>query len=275
MNILIVGLGIIGASYAKGLKIKGHYIYGVDKLDSTLEYALKNNIIDEGSLEASKFIDKADLIILGLYPNNLIEFLKEYKSKFKENQIITDVCGVKSHFLKEAYELAKPACYISHHPMAGREKVGIEYSDNKIFEGANFLIINYKTEEPEINVLKKISKDLNFGKVSIISMEKHDKMIGYTSQLAHAIAVALVNSDTEDDTFSFIGDSYRDLTRIAKINKNLWSELFLSNKKYLIDEIDNFQDELNDIKECLINDDSAKLKEIFEESKTRREKMEK
>lgn len=158
MNILIVGLGIIGASYAKGLKIKGHYIYGVDKLDSTLEYALKNNIIDEGSLEASKFIDKADLIILGLYPNNLIEFLKEYKSKFKENQIITDVCGVKSHFLKEAYELAKPACYISHHPMAGREKVGIEYSDNKIFEGANFLIINYKTEEPEINVLKKYQK---------------------------------------------------------------------------------------------------------------------
>ena len=273
MNILIVGLGIIGASYAKGLKIKGHYIYGVDKLESTLKYAKDNNIIDEGSLNACDFIDNADLIILGLYPNNLIQFLKEHK--FKASQIITDVCGVKSHFLEEAYELAKPATYISHHPMAGREKVGIEYSDNKIFDGANFLIINYNNKDYEINALKEIAKDLNFGKISIISMEKHDKMIGYTSQLAHAIAVALVNSDTEEDTFSFIGDSYRDLTRIAKINKNLWSELFLSNKDYLIDEIDNFEKVLNDIKTCLINDDSKKLKEIFEESKIRREKMEK
>ncbi len=275
MNILIVGLGIIGGSYAKGLKEKGHYIYGVDKLDSTIEYALKNNIIDEGSNNAKDFIEYADLIILGIYPNNLIEFLKENKNLFKENQIITDVCGVKSHFLKEAYELAKPAKYISHHPMAGREKVGIEFADNKIFEGANFLIINYNNQDYEINLLKSLASDLKFGKISIISMEKHDKMIGYTSQLAHAIAVALVNSDTEDDTFSFIGDSYRDLTRIAKINKNLWSELFLSNKEYLIDEIDNFQNELNKIKECLIKEDDNILKEIFEESKIRREKMEK
>lgn len=275
MNILIVGLGIIGASYAKGLKEKGHYIYGVDKKEDTISYGIENNIISEGSLDPKDYIEKSDLIILGLYPYDLLDFLKKYNNLFKEGQIITDVSGVKRHFLKEAYKLAKPATYISHHPMAGREKQGIKYSDNKIFNGANFLIINYQNNEKEIEVLKGIARDLNFGKISIISMEKHDKMVGYTSQLAHAIACALVNSDTEDDTYDFIGDSYRDLTRIAKINKDLWSELFLSNKDYLIDEINNFENELDKIKTSLITCDKEALKDIFEESKIRREKMEK
>ncbi len=275
MNILIVGLGIIGASYAKGLKEKGHYIYGVDKREDTISYGIENNIISKGSIDAKDFIEKSDLIILGLYPYDLLDFLKKYNNLFKEGQIITDVSGVKRHFLKEAYTLAKPATYISHHPMAGREKQGIKYSDNKIFNGANFLIINYQNSEKEIEVLKGIARDLNFGKISIISMEKHDKMVGYTSQLAHAIACALVNSDTEDDTYDFIGDSYRDLTRIAKINKDLWSELFLSNKDYLIDEINNFENELDKIKTSLITCDKEALKERFEESKIRREKMEK
>lgn len=275
MNILIVGLGIIGASYAKGLKEKGHYIYGVDKREDTVSYGIENNIISEGSVHPHDFIEKSDLIILGLYPYDLLDFLKKYNNLFKEGQIITDVSGVKRHFLKEAYALSKPATYISHHPMAGREKQGIKYSDNKIFNGANFLIINYQNSEKEIEVLKGIARDLNFGKISIISMEKHDKMVGYTSQLAHAIACALVNSDTEEDTYDFIGDSYRDLTRIAKINKDLWSELFLSNKDYLIDEINNFENELDKIKTSLITCDKEALKEIFEESKIRREKMEK
>ena len=275
MNILIVGLGIIGASYAKGLKNKGHYIYGVDLKEDTIKYALENDIIDEGSLESSDFIAKADLIILGLYPNDLLDFIKKYKNQFNKSQIITDVCGVKRHFLSEAYELAKPATYISHHPMAGREKIGIKYSDYHIFDNANFLIINYNNKEHEIDILKSLAKDLNFGKISVITKEKHDKMIGFTSQLAHAIAVSLVNSDTEEDTNNFIGDSYRDLTRIAKINKDLWSELFFSNKDYLIDEINNFEVELDKLKNSLINNDEETLKDIFVKSKIKREKMEK
>ncbi len=275
MNILVVGLGIIGASYAKGLKDKGYTIYGVDIKEDTIKYALDNNIIDYGSIEASDYISKADLIILGLYPFAILEFLKKYNHLFNSNLVITDVCGVKRYFIYEAYELAKPAHYITHHPMAGREKVGITFSDPKIFNGANFLIIDYKVNENEIDLLKNIAHDLSFGKISIISPEKHDKMIGFTSQLTHAIAVSLVNSDTEDDTNRFIGDSYRDLTRIAKINKELWSELFLSNKDYLINEIENFVTELAKLKKCLENDDDNTLKEIFEKAKDKREKMEK
>ncbi len=275
MNILIVGLGIIGASYAKGLKDKGHTIYGVDINKETLEYALDNNIVDFASSDASLFIPNVELIIIGLYPNNIIEFLKKYKDLFNEKHVITDVCGVKRCFLDEAIEISKPARFVSHHPMAGREKIGIKFSDPAIFKKANFLIIDENSLESDIDTLKGIAHDLEFARISVISKEKHDKMIGFTSQLAHAIAVALVNSDNESDTKNFIGDSYRDLTRIAKINKDLWSELFFSNKDYLINEIDNFEFFLDKIKTALINDDRALLEEQFVSAKEIREKMEK
>ncbi len=275
MKILIVGLGLIGASYAKGLKLKGHTIYGTDIKEDTIKYALDNSVVHYASLEPADFIKDVDLIILGLYPNNLLDFLKKYKHLFSENQIITDVCGVKRHFLSDAITLAKPATYISHHPMAGREKVGITFSDPKIFKNANFLIIDENNNEKEIDILKSIANDLEFSRISIISKEKHDKMIGFTSQLAHAIAVALVNSDDQEDTRNFIGDSYRDLTRIAKINKDLWSELFFANKDYLINEIDNFEYYLDIIKYSLINNEPEKLIEQFVRAKEIREKMEK
>ena len=275
MNILIVGLGIIGASYAKGLKDKGHTIYGVDIKQDTIDFALKNEIIDYGSLCASDFIYKAKLIIIGLYPNDILDFLKKHKHLFNRDQVITDVCGVKRCFLDEAIKTSSPASYISHHPMAGKEKVGITFSDPNIFKKANFLIIDEASRKEDIKLLEDIAHDLEFMRISVMSKEKHDKMIGFTSQLAHAIAVALVNSDTESDTKNFIGDSYRDLTRIAKINKDLWSELFFSNKDYLINEIDNFEFYLDKIKTSLINDDKKLLEEQFISAKEIREKMEK
>ncbi len=275
MNILIVGLGLMGASYASGLRKKGHTVYGVDINKDSIEYAKEYHIIDDGSLNPSDFINKVDLLILGLYPFDILDFIKKYHSSFNENLIVTDLCGVKRHFIDEAISLTRPATYISHHPMAGREKVGARFNDPNIFKGANFLIIDKNNKEREINVLKELAAALEFGKISIITPEKHDKMIGFTSQLAHAIAVSLVNSDTEEDTNAFIGDSYRDLTRIAKINRDLWSELFFSNKDYLISEINNFEQELEKLKNSLINDDSKALKDIFVKAKEKREKMEK
>ena len=275
MNILIIGLGLIGGSYAMGLKKAGHKIYGVDVKQSTLDYALKHNMCDEVSLDASDFISLSDVIIIGLYPDRILEFLETYHSLFNDKQIITDVCGVKSAFIKKAIKLAEPAIYISHHPMAGREKSGIEYADNKIFDGMNFLIVNVNNKEFEINILKQIGHDLGFGRISLMSPKYHDKMIGFTSQLTHAIAVSLVNSDTEDDTKNFIGDSYRDLTRIAMINENLWCELFFANREYLLSEITNFEAELLKLKLCLVEDNKDGLKEIFVKSRNKRKEMEK
>ena len=275
MKILIVGLGLIGGSYAASLSNKGHKVYGVDINNETLEYALNKKWIISGACDASCFISDMDMIIICLYPKLILEFLVNYSKYFKAGQIITDVCGVKSSFILEATKLAYPATYLSHHPMAGKEKVGIKYADSRIFIGANFLITPYDDNNQAVEVLKKMAIDMGFGRITVMSPARHDQMIGFTSQLTHAIAVSLVNSDHDNDTKSFIGDSYRDLTRIAMINEKLWSELFLENKEALLMHIESFENELNMLKKALYEDDREKLNELFKNSTKIRKEMEK
>lgn len=275
MRVLIVGLGLIGASYAKGLKNAGFEVYGVDINEDTINYALENGFVDEASVDSTSFISKAQIIILGLYPNQIITFLKKYQTLFTKEQLITDVSGVKTNFIYEVSKYKGNASYLTHHPMAGREKMGIKYATPAIFKGANFLICPVDNSENDIDKLKLIAKSLDFGRISIISPEKHDKMIGFTSQLTHAIACSLVNSDTDSDTKNFIGDSYRDLTRIAMINEELWSELFMANRDYLLGEIQNFELELNKMKEAICTSDTKMLKSLFIKSCIKRSEMEK
>ena len=276
MKIAIVGLGLIGASYASGLTKKGHIVYGIDKDVKTIEYAINKKYIKEGFVESNEILSFVDLIILAIYPQAIIEFLSDNRKYFKSNQIITDVCGVKTSFINKATILAGKATYVSHHPMAGKEKIGIEYADHNIFKGANLLITPLEhTPIEAIKIIDSIARDLEFGRISVISPNRHDKMIGFTSQLTHAIAVSLVNSDKDDETINFIGDSYRDLTRIAMINSNLWSELFLENKKELLEHIEHFEKELNNLKSAIELNDKEKLNELFYNSTITRKKMEK
>ncbi len=278
MKVLIVGLGLIGGAYAKKLSELGYEVYGSNHRKEPIEFAVKHGYIKEGDINPIKYIKDVDLIILGTYPSHIISFLKEYKEYFREGLLITDVTGVKSNYIEEATKIARPAVYLAHHPMAGREKKGVEYAHEVSFSKANFIItpvsgVTY--DNKYIDILKKIGSDLEFKNISILDTVSHDYMIGYTSQLAHAMAVALVNSDTKDNTKLFIGDSYRDLTRIAMINEVLWSELFFENKKFLIENIDNFMNELSKIKDALNNNDSESLKELFRKSTKIRSEMEK
>ncbi len=275
MKILVVGLGLIGGSYAASLSNKGHKVYGVDINNESLDYALNKKWIVSGASDAGYFISDMDMIIICLYPKLILEFLVKYSKYFKEGQIITDVCGVKSSFVEEATKLAYPATYLSHHPMAGKEKVGIKYSDSRIFIGANFLITPFSDNDQAIEVLKKMAIEMGFGRITVMSPKRHDQMIGFTSQLTHAIAVSLVNSDHDNETKNFIGDSYRDLTRIAMINESLWSELFLENKEALLTHIESFENELNVLKNALYEDDKDRLNELFRSSTKIRKEMEK
>lgn len=276
MNVIVVGLGLMGGAYASRLTKANHKVYGVDINENSIKYAKDNGYIIDGSLNILDFLDKADLLILSIYPQAILDFLKEYSKYFKSNLIVTDICGVKASFVYEATKLAHPAIYCSTHPMAGREKIGVEYSKYVVFEGANYLVVpTTMVPQKVIDIMLNIGKDLSFSRFTVISPEKHDDMIGFTSQLCHAIAVSLVNSDHNPDTKSFIGDSYRDLTRIAMINENLWSELFLENKEYLLKHINSFEYELDRLKKSLENDDIDSLKEIFRESTLTRRKMEK
>lgn len=274
MNVVIIGLGIIGGSYAKGLSKKGYNVYGVDKDLVTIEYAKENGIIMDGSCNPKDYLPFADLVVIGLYPNDVIPFIRNNIGNFKDGSVITDVSGIKTKICYEATSLIDNAYFVGSHPMAGREKVGIKFSDENIFKGTNFLMCPIDgTSDYAIEVVSKMAYDLGFANVHKISPEFHDEMIAYTSQLTHAIAVSLVNANKNDEVKKFIGDSYRDLTRIAMINESLWSQLFVENKESLVSQINDFIKELEELKVAVTSENFDVLKEKFISSKQKREVM--
>jgi prephenate dehydrogenase len=277
MKITIIGLGVIGGSFAMALNaLNEHEIYGVDRNKDTLEKALDLGIITKGCTSGDEFIKESDLIIIGLYPSLVIDFLKKNKDNFKDGAIITDVTGIKETFIAEALDIIPEGVdFIFGHPMAGREKKGIDFASKAVFKGANYLLTPHsKNKEANLKLMEELVLKIGFKKVRKITPKEHDKIISFTSQLPHAIAVALINSDNQEfDTGSFIGDSYRDLTRIANINEELWSELFLGKKENLLKSIEDFEKQLDSIKDAVKYGDIDKLKELFIESGKRREKL--
>jgi len=278
MNICIVGLGLIGGTYAYALSgnSKVNKITAIDIDENAIKFGKNKGLIAEGKANGRELLPEADLIIICLYPKLIKNFLLENKEFFKKGAIITDATGIKNKLIKdlEAY-IPENIDFIFGHPMAGREKIGIEYAEAKIFKGANYILTPRKENKKEnIELLKELILDMGFKSVKCLSSEEHDDIIAFTSQLTHVIAVALVNSDNQKfDTNSFVGDSYRDLTRIAKINSKLWTELFLENKDNLINKIDDFQKVLSSLKDSLVNEDTKSLEASFVESTKRREKI--
>lgn len=276
MIITVVGLGVVGGSFVKALKGLEHQVYGIDIDKNTLQKAKDEGYIIEGYLDGSEIISKTDLTIICLYPSLVLDFIKN--NQFKKGSIITDAVGIKSYFLQEAMNMIDSEIeFVSGHPMAGREKRGFEYASKEVFKNANYILIEHPANKKEsIAFMEKFVGTLGFKSVKIMSPQAHDEIISFTSQLPHAIAVALINSDNEKyDTGKYIGDSYRDLTRIANINEDLWSELFLRNRQNLLDSIVTFETQLDLIKRALVESDEQLLRELFIKSSQRREKLEK
>lgn len=276
-DFLIVGLGLLGGAYAKALKKKGYYVMAMDINKDSIEYALENNIIDEGAVSGHELIAKADVIISGLYPNTMVQWILDNQKYFKSNVIITDVSGVKSGIVEKVQEnLREDAEFISSHPMAGKEVSGVRNSDETIFEVANFIVTpTEKNTLQGIAFAKKLGAELGFRNITELSLKEHDKMIGFVSQLTHVIAVSLMNTNDNTHLVEYTGDSFRDLTRIAKINEVLWSELFLLNKEILVEEIDAFAKELLNFREKLVNEDVEGMKKLFIQSTARRKLFDK
>ena len=275
MNICIIGLGLVGGTYALALREnpKINKIAAIDINQEAINKAIELGIIDNGGTDSKDFLPEADLVIISLYPKLILDFIKDNLDNFKKAAIITDAAGVKKSIMDEVNKIPLEADFIFGHPMAGREKIGLQYADKNIFKNANYILTpNEKNKSENIATLKEIIYSMGFKNVSEITADAHDEIISFTSQLTHAIAVALVNSDNmKFDTNRFVGDSYRDLTRIAKINSKLWSELFLENKENLIHKIDAFQEKMEYIKNALLNDDADALEKEFQESTKRRE----
>lgn len=274
MNIGIVGLGLIGGTYAKSLKKYPYSIYGVDIDQETINYALLNNIIDFGTTSPSReFLKKLDVIFLCLYPKQAIEFVRKNIMNFKTGAIVSDVAGIKRKMI-DGFDMFREddVEFVFSHPIAGRETSGIIHSDENIFKGANFVITPIKSNTDEaLSMIKVLAGQMGFKNVSFMKDVEHDEIISFTSQLTHAIAISLVNSDQEKyDTRLFIGDSYKDLTRIAKINEKLWSELFISNKDFLVKNIEIFETELTKLKEAIKKKDKETIEELMINSTKKR-----
>ena len=276
MNIGIVGIGLIGGSYAKSLKKYGYKIYGIDIDQNSLDYALKHNIIDYGETNPKNILSELDVVFICLYPEDTIQFIHKNINNFKRGAIISDVVGIKRKII-DAMDIYKndEVEFVFTHPIAGKETSGVKNSDEAIFQGANFVITptKWNTEEA-LNVITILAKQMGFSSVTQISDVSHDDIIAFTSQLTHAIALSLVNSDDEKyDTSLFIGDSYKDLTRIAQINDDLWAELFIKNKDFLLKHINKFEKELDILKDTIKVKDKEALKELMRSATRKRGKI--
>ncbi len=281
LTVTVVGLGVVGGAFAEALTNIGvNTVYGIDIDEDTLEKAKKMGIIKEGFVKTKEPLQKADLVIITLYPNIIKSFFINNLENFKDDVVVTDVVGIKGKIMEEINPIIKKSNknidFIFGHPMAGREKRGIDYADSTVFKNANYILIkNEENKKENIDLFEKIIKAVGFKTVSYLTEKEHDEIIAFTSQLTHVIAVSLVNSDNKKyDTKKYVGDSYRDLTRIAKINEDLWSELFLGNRENLLNMIQQFENELDIIKEALMSKDIGTLKEKFINSTRGREKLE-
>lgn len=270
---LIVGLGLMGGSYAKGLKKAGFRVNAISDKQEAIDYAIKNGIIDNGSAFVDKkLINDADIIVFSLYPNVFVKWITDNGHLIKSGTLVTDVTGVKTCIVDKIQSLLPENTeFIAAHPMAGREVYGVENSDDSIFLGANYIVVpNENNTEKAIETCKEIGRILNFARISELTPEKHDEMIAFLSQLAHCIAVCLMTCNPAEHLEDYTGDSFRDLTRIANINEDMWTELFLLNKPELVKMMQLFIDDFEKLKGYIIDENAEKIKEMMRLSTERR-----
>lgn len=273
VKFLIVGLGLIGGSYAQALTDLGYEVGAITRSQSSIDYAIENKLIAHGTTKIEKeYISKFDVVVFALYPNVLVKWIEENQNCFKEGALLTDVTGVKSPIVYKIQDILRSDVeFVGAHPMAGKEVYGVENADKSIFRNANYIVTPTEKNTAEaINQCKQLGKILGFKTVAELSPEKHDEMIGFLSQLTHCIAVSLMTCKDSEHLVDYTGDSFRDLTRIAKINEEMWSELFLLNKTELLSQMDLFMDKFKSLRDSIENDDKEKMKEIMRLSTVRR-----
>lgn len=282
----IIGLGIMGGSIAKAIRKNvislsktDDKIFALDKNATSLAKAIETGVIDKGfnQFETKEMLLQCDYVFICLYPKATINFLQENRNNFKDDAIITDISGVKHDLAQKYNELCPPnATLILGHPMAGGEKEGFEASKGEYFINHNYLLItDSKADDKKIGELKNLITKMGFSKITMVDADTHDNKIGFTSQLCHVVASAMVESARDPEITSFGGGSFEDLTRIAMINAPLWTELFLSNKEKLLSHIETFKSELTNIQNLIEKEDAEKLQSLLEDVRKKRIEMQK
>lgn len=272
-KILVVGLGLIGGSYAAALSRNGFEVGAIDRDPDAIGYALEAGYIRHGAEVADPdYIGGFDIVVFALYPSVLLDWVEKNARFFKKGALITDVTGVKSGIVFRVQELLPPGTeFVGAHPMAGREVSGVTNASPDLFCGANFIVTPTPANTEEaIRLCEDLGRELGSGTVSRLSPAEHDEMIGFLSQLTHCIAVALMSCKESRHLVDYTGDSFRDLTRIAKINENMWSELFLMNRDELLSQMDLFLEHFTLLRNALERGDAETMKSMMRLSTERR-----
>jgi len=275
MKVGIVGLGLIGGSIAKAYKNNSDTsIVGYDKEESVLDFAIMSGAVDEKLTDEN--ISECELIIIAIYPKATLDFLNEKGNLIDENAIVIDTCGIKRSICDKAFELAeeKNFKFVGGHPMAGKQLSGFKHSRSSLFNGAPMVLVPKDYNDLFfIDEVKNILKPIGFSKITVTTSKNHDEMIAYTSQMAHLVSNAFVKSPTAEKHNGYSAGSYNDLTRVAYLNEDMWSELFINNKDCLIKELDEFVSELMNYKEALENNNEDELKKLLAEGRNIKEKV--
>jgi prephenate dehydrogenase len=272
-KILVVGLGLIGGSYAAALSDAGFEVGGIDASPESVAYAVEHGFVAHGRSEVTAdYVGELDVLVFALYPHVLLEWTEANAALIKHGALVTDVTGVKMQVVDRMQALlGDRAEFVGAHPMAGREVSGVLHADAKLFCGANYIVTPTEANTEEgILLCEALGRAIGSGTVSRLSPKEHDEMIGFLSQLTHCIAVALMTCKESRHLVDYTGDSFRDLTRIAKINEKMWSELFLLNKEELLAQMDLFLENFCELRRELAEEDREAMMERMRLSTERR-----
>ncbi len=273
MNIAVVGLGLIGGSFCKAISAKTeHSCFGIDTDKKTIACALEDRAIVR-SIDTNELCNM-DMVIVCLFPQQTIDFILDNADNFKKGSIVIDSCGIKTSVCNAVSDTLreKDVCFIGCHPMAGREFSGYGYSLENLFTNASFITTPYNnTPEEKLRMLKDFALSIGFSRVVVSTPEDHDSVIAFTSQLAHVVSNAYIKSPTLAMREGFSAGSFEDLTRVAKLNENMWSQLFVLNKEPLLFEIDTIINHLKQYRDAISSDNEAVLKELLREGRILKE----
>ena len=274
MRVGILGLGLIGGSLARAYTLAGHTVYAWDQDKSMLSFAQLCGAVD--AVLAEENIGACDLILLAIYPNGSAEWLETNGHLVQPDTLVMDCCGVKREICQRCYPVAEKYgfTFVGGHPMAGSQFSGFKYSRANLFKGAPMVLVPPRFDD--IALLERCKAALapcEFGSFSVTTAEKHDRMIAFTSQMPHILSNAFIKSPTAQEHRGFSAGSYKDLTRVAWLNAQMWGELFMENKDFVLSELDVYLQNLQAYRDAVANDDLPRLVELLEEGKKRKEEV--
>ena len=274
MTVGICGLGLIGGSMAKAYKESGHTVLAYDINESALGYASVAGIID-GVLDRDSIKD-CELLFVALYPQKAVEYMKEIADVISPDTVVIDLCGTKKMICECGFELAKQYgfTFVGGHPMAGTQYSGIKYAKATLFKGAPMVLVPPIYDDIAfLDNIKRLLAPAGFGRITVTTAEAHDKVIAFTSQLAHVVSNAYVKSPSARGHKGFSAGSYKDMTRVAWLNEYMWTELFLENKEPLLFEIDSIINSLSEYRDAIAADDADKLRDLLRDGRVAKEQI--